>query len=291
MPKFAYFPGCSLHGTSKGYNKSVKSVCEALGIELWDVPDWNCCGSTPAKSTNSLLATLLASRNLALAEKEGLDTIVACAACFNALKFAEKEMKENKETQDRVNQILKTPYTGKIGVKNFIEVIHEAVCQNGGDLCDVKKPLSGLKIASYYGCLWTRPMEVTEFEDPENPTSLDEIFKALGAEAVDWFPKTKCCGASFAISEVRIVLERVKDIMRYAKEQGADFIATACPLCQSNLDLRQRQIRRKKMIDYNIPVVFFTDLLGISLGLGKKRLSLGSYYIDPRRILKSKGLI
>lgn len=283
MSKFSYFPGCSLEGSAKTYQKSLKAVCQKLDIELEEIPDWNCCGATPAKWTSNLLSLALSTRNLILAEKQEMDVIIPCAACYNNVKSAQKEL-EDEAVREKVNKVLSASYQGTLEIKSLVEVIHKIAVEDNFD--KLVKPLKGLKIASYYGCLLTRPQDKIQGEDPDNPQSLDEIFKALGAEIVNWFPKTKCCGASFSVSEVGIVIERVNEILKDAKEMEVDLIVTACPLCQSNLDMRQLDIKKRFKINYKIPAPFFTDILGVAMGIPEEELTLNTYFIDPRPTLR-----
>lgn len=290
MSKFAYYPGCSLHATAREYDLSTRKVSAALGIELVEIDDWNCCGATPAHSSNHLLSLALPARNLARAERSGFKVVVSpCSACSSRHKFVNKEINEDQELRLKVNKVLPYPYSGEVEVKNFLDMIFEIVCKDGFD--SVKKPLKGLRAVCYYGCLLTRPVNVTEFDNPDNPTSMDKILEVLGAEALPWFPKTKCCGGSFALGKVELVVERVGQILKAAKEIGAECIVLACPMCQANLDMRQGEIKRKFKVKYQMPIPYFTELLGVALGLSPDELGLNKHMIDPRPLLRSKNLI
>lgn len=291
MSKYAYYPGCSLHATAKEYDLSTRKVSQALGIELVEIDDWNCCGATPAHSSSHLLSLALPARNLARAERSGFETLVSpCAACSSRHKFVNKEINEDQELKAKVNEVLPYPYNGGVEVKNFLDMISEIVCgDNGFD--KVKKPLKGLKAVCYYGCLLTRPVEVTEFDNPDNPTSMDKILEVLGAEVLPWFPKTKCCGGSFALGKVELVVERVGQLLKEAKEIGAECIVVACPMCQANLDMRQGEVKRKFKTSYKMPIPYFTELLGVALSLDQNELGLDKHMTDLRPLLRSKNLI
>lgn len=264
--KFAYYPGCSLHSTAKEFNDSSVAVCKALGIELQEIPDWNCCGATSAHSTNHKLAVALPARNLGLAEKMGLDVVAPCAACYNRLKAAEVTMKDDGALSEEINSQLEAKYTGAVAVRPLVEPLSaeetlDRLAQS------VKKPLTGLKIACYYGCLLVRPPKVLGFDDPENPQSIDNIARTIGAEPVEWHYKNECCGASFALTRVDMVHKMTGDILLRAQKAGADAIACACPLCQANLDMRQDEINKKYGTSYKLPVFYITELMAIAMDL------------------------
>ncbi|MDO8585942.1 MAG: CoB--CoM heterodisulfide reductase iron-sulfur subunit B family protein [Armatimonadota bacterium] len=264
--KYAYFPGCSLHSTAKEYDCSTKAVCETIGVELEEIPDWNCCGASSAHSLSHKLSLALPARNLGIAEKMGLDVAVPCAACYNRMRAAEQELRGNTSERESINKILSAPFEGGISVKTLPEIIGapdlaESIREN------VKKPLSQLKAACYYGCLLVRPPKVMGFDDAEDPRSLDNIVSAIGVETVNWPYKVECCGASFALTKPSIVVKLTYDILRYAKAAGANCIVCACPLCQANLDTRQKDVEAKYGEKFNLPIFYFTELLALAMDL------------------------
>lgn len=263
--KYAYYPGCSLHSVAKEYNESTLAVFDKLGIGLQEIPDWNCCGSSSAHSVNHLLALAIPGDTLCKAEDMGLDVVAPCAACYQRLKFAEYEMQNDAEIKTKVEQIMDRQYKG---TSKAITVL-EAIAEVGTDAVakQVTKPLAGLKVACYYGCFYVRPQKVCHVDDPENPQMMDNIIKALGAEVVDWPFKTECCGGSQVFQNKDAVLKLCKDILDVAISAEADLIVTACPLCQPNLDMRQSQINRKFDSKYKLPILYFTELMGMAMGM------------------------
>ncbi len=290
MSKYAYFPGCSLHSTAREYEFSTKNLSRELGVELVDVPDWNCCGASSAHATDRGLDLALNGRNLDLAAGMGLDLAVPCASCYRRLASSRKSLTENPELRQQITTLLGQPLALSSEVRSLLEVFttDEALdkMQRGA-----KKSLSGLKVAAYYGCLLVRPHKETHFDDSENPVSLDKLVTLMGGEALPWPFKTECCGGSLSFTaedSSRVLIER---ILNMAKESGAECIITACPLCQSNLDMRQLQLAKEAGRDYNMPVLYFTQLMGLVLGLGEKALGLYRHFIDPRPVLQKVGLV
>ena len=287
--KYAYYPGCSLHGTSIEFDISTKAVASALDIELEEIPGWTCCGATSAHETSELLALALPARNLLLAQEQNLDVMVCCAACYNRLREANEGIKLG-DNHAKVAEVLGRPYDGGVETKHFLDII---VNEYGLDAlgAKVEKSLDGLKVASYYGCLLVRKPEVVAFDDPEDPTFMDSLVSAMGAEAVDWPYKTECCGGSLGLTRTDVVLRLVGDILEMALENGADCIMVACPLCQVNLDLRQAQINRRYKTDYHVPILYFTQLLGLALDLPTKELGLEKLTVNPKELLRAKELV
>jgi heterodisulfide reductase subunit B2 len=281
--KFSYYPGCSLHATAKEYDQSVKAVSAALGIELKEVDDWSCCGATSAHSTNFKLSVALPTRNLIAAEKDDLDVMVPCAACFNRFKSAQHHLKEDKKLKKEIEKIVGWAYKGTAKVRNPIDILYNDI---GLDTLKskVKRQLTGLKPVSYYGCLLLRPPEVCEFDNYENPVLLDKMMEALGAEVKQWSYKTDCCGGSLTISRSDIVGNMVNKLMTMAREAGANCIAVACPVCMANLDMRASAETR-------MPVFYFTELIGVALGLKESKDWFKLHNIDSKPLLSGLGLL
>lgn len=282
--KYSYFPGCCHHTSAKEYDLSTRLVCQNLGIKFTDVPDWSCCGSTAAHSTSELLALSLSARNLALAESTGMDVTAACAACYQRLAQARHQLVADRELLTRVNEITGREFRGDVRVKSILEVVHQV---GPGKIESLTlKPLKGLNPACYYGCLMVRPLEIAA-DDHENPQKMDDIMLAVGARPVDWGHKTECCGASLAVSNEDIVIRLVERIIRDAVQAGANCLVTACPLCHFNLDLRQAKINKNMGTSYRLPVFYFTQLMGVAMGLNLTDLSMHTHFVDTSVLLSS----
>lgn len=284
--KTGYYPGCSLHSTAKNYEASNQAVLKTLDVQLETIPDWNCCGSTPAHQTDHLLSLALPARNLALAEKAGMKDVMApCAACFNHLRTAEVECAGSPETTRKVEKAIEMKYNNTVHVINILELLVDRV---GLDKIakKVKKPLSGLRIAPYYGCMLTRPGKIAQFDHPTNPVSMDKLLKAMGAEVVEWGAKTDCCGAAHVLTRPEVVVELSGRIIYEAKDNGADAVATACPMCMSNLDLRQSAMTKATGKETKVPVMYITELLGMALGIPNSELGVRKHVISTAPVLE-----
>jgi len=283
--KYAFFPGCSLDSTARDFRKSTEAVCERLGIELEEIPGWICCGSSPGHASNSTLAVALPVFNLLKAEPMGCDVVTTCAACYSRLRAANDEMSRESDLRQRVDEVMGTPYRGTVRVRHLLDVL---VNDLGLELIRdyVERPLNGLKVAAYYGCLLTRPSKIVAFDDPEHPTALDRLLSAIGAKPVEWPAKVECCGAGLSLTSPDVMQRLTLGILEMAERAGAECLAVACPLCQSNLDLRQRESARAAGHDVSLPVLYFTQLLGLALGLEPERLGLNKLIVSPRRILE-----
>ena len=284
MRYYCYFPGCSSSATAAAYGDSVQAVAGPLDMELLELEDWNCCGSTPYGSTDSLEAICIAARNLALAEKTGLDLVTPCSACYTVLQNANHNIKLYPDLKDRVNDALGAAglhYDGKLKVRHLAEVIYNDI---GLDAIEsrVVNRLTGLKVAPYYGCQLVRPHE---FDDPEHPQSMDRLIMSLGGEDVPFPLKTRCCGGSLIIPEPEVALELVNKILDSAVSNGAECIITPCPLCQTNLDAYQGMVNSMFKTAYDIPVLFFTQLIGVALGLDARALGLEKGVVSADKVL------
>jgi heterodisulfide reductase subunit B len=289
----AYFAGCSLHGTSKEYDLSTKAVFNKLGIPLHEPEGWGCCGTTATHSTDPFLSILLPMKNIALLKREGGDNITTpCPSCFLRMRVALKETEEDKNLRERVGrEIPNLSYNG-IKVDHLLNTVIEKVgVQQVAS--KVVHPLRGLKVVCYYGCIITRPPKITEAKDYEYPTQMDRLMKAIGITSLDWSYKTRCCGVSLGISQLPIALELSRKILKNAKGVGADAIVVACPLCHVNLDARQKQIEKDFQETFHLPIIYFTQLIGLAFGLKSEELGLDKHFIDPspllNKVMGSKG--
>jgi heterodisulfide reductase subunit B len=283
LVKVSYYPGCSLHGTAKEYDQSVRVVSRALGIELEEIEDWSCCGASSAHNTNFKLSIALPARDLIAADKKTQDIMIPCAACFNRFKTADHHLRHDQALKAEIEEIVGGTYQGNAAIRNPIDIIANTI---GLDALKEKvvKTLVGLKPASYYGCLLLRPPEVCRFDDTENPVLLDKILAVLGAEVRPWSFKTDCCGGSLTISKTEIVVQMVDRLMAMAREAGANCLVTACPVCTANLDMRASR-------DLALPVFYFTELAALAMGQDGPEGWCRLHQTDPLPLLRSLGLL
>ncbi len=283
--RYAYYPGCSAESTARDMHQSTLAVAAALGIEMIEPKGWTCCGATAGHQTDRVLAAALPAANLAKIKDMGLDCVVNCAACYNRMKVANHEIATESEIRNDVSDAIGRDYDGSVKVRHFIEVLLEDV---GLEKISgaIKQPLKGLKVACYYGCLLVRPPKVVNFDDPENPKSLDKLVKAMGGESIEWPYKVECCGGGLSLSRTDVVVNLTDSILGMAKSSGADCIAVSCPMCQVNLDLRQQDIKKETGRDYQIPVVYITQLLGLGLGISSKKLGFNKLMVPASNVLE-----
>ena len=289
----AYFPGCSLHGTSKEYDLSTKAVFQKLGISLHEPEGWGCCGTTPTHSTNHFLSTLLPMKNIALIKEHGFDNVTTpCPSCFLRMRVAWKETNEDKNLRERVAREIPNLSANGMKIDHLLNTVVEKIGYPQV-ASKVVHPLKGLKVVCYYGCIITRPPKMTEVKDYEFPTQMDRLMNAIGITPLDWSYKTRCCGVSLGISQLPIALELSRKILKNAKGVGADAIVVACPLCHVNLDARQKQIEEEFKETFQLPIIYFTQLMGLAFGLKSEDLGLDKHFIDPlpllNKVMGSKG--
>ncbi len=283
--KYSYYPGCTLHSSTKEYDMSTKAVCEKLGVELVELDDWNCCGALGAFSYDYLLSVALPARNLALVEKQNMTLAAPCNACFHNLAKANKLLKENDDLNKKVNDIMDSPYGGKATVRHLLDIlVNDVGLENISK--NVTNPLKGLKVAPYYGCLIVRPVEIARFDDQENPQSLDNLMKALGAVVVNFPMKVKCCGASLIVGEEELALMLTKKILDSAKDNGANCVAVTCPLCHTNLDAYQKEVESRFNVSYKLPILYFTQIMGLALGIEPKKLGLNRNMVPTDNLIE-----
>lgn len=273
MSALGYYPGCSQSGTAAEYDISTRACCKALGVELTDVPDWTCCGSTPAHTVDHHLAAALSARNLRQAEAAGLSRVATpCPSCLAALKTADRHLADE-GFRAEVERLLGGPAPGPVQSVSTLQVLFEEIGPEAVKKT-VKRPLAGLRVAPYYGCLLSRPPGLMAFDDPENPVSMDALLTACGAEVVSFTHKTECCGAAFGMPRLDVMTRLSARILQAALDAGADCIAVACPLCQMNLDLRQGQVDAVTGRASRMPVPYFTQLMALALGLPEAEICL-----------------
>ncbi len=289
VSRYGYYPGCSLLSGAKEYDHSVRAVFAHLGIELVDLEDWSCCGAVHADVHNQDGAVLLPARNLALAESQGLDRILApCSGCYRNLRRASKRVAEDKAMRVKVNDHLKEG----LALTTDIEVMHPVyVLLNEFGLEGVRalvtRPLEGLRVASYYGCMLTRPKD--RFDSPERPVGLDDLVHVLGAEIVDYPMKAKCCGGAMALSHSEVTARLTGNVLLSAKESRADIVTLACPMCHTALDAYQAKAERVLHRALDLPVVYFTQLMGLAFGLDPTSLGFERHMVSPQAQLARLG--
>jgi heterodisulfide reductase subunit B len=283
--KYAYYPGCSAESTARDMHQSTLAVAAALGIEMIEPKGWTCCGATAGHQTDRVLAAALPAANLVKIKDMGLDCVVNCAACYNRMKVANHEIATESEIRSEVSDAIGRDYDGSVKIRHFIEVLLEDVGLEKISSA-IKQPLKGLKVACYYGCLLVRPPKVVNFDDPENPKSLDKLVKAIGGESIEWPYKVECCGGGLSLSRTDVVVNLTDSILGMAKSSGADCIAVSCPMCQVNLDLRQQDIKKETGRDYQIPIVYITQLLGLGLGISSKKLGFNKLMVPASKVLE-----
>ncbi len=280
--KYAYFPGCSQEASAEEYNRSLQAVARRLEtVELVEMADWNCCGATPAATVNPLLPHALAARNLAIAEEMGLEMVAPCAACYKNMNKASHALNDDPDLLARVNATLDGHRLSHAPrVRHPLDVVVNDV---GVDGLPLAKPLQGLRVASYYGCLITRPEG--GFDDPEYPQSMDRLMEALGAEAVDWPYKTKCCGGAIYLTTEKISFAMSADVLAHAQAAGANAVAVGCPFCQLLLDLYQSKLEAIRGTTFDLPIFFFSQLMGLAMGLDREQLGLEKLVVSPFGLL------
>ncbi len=278
--RIGYFPGCSLLGSSREYGESLAAIAPLLGLELAEVPDWNCCGASAAHSLNHKLALALPARILALAEKAGFsELLVPCSACFSRLAGTRFELADNAALRREISEIIELPYAGKTRVMNVVELLGR--CAANGLKDKIRQPF-GHKVACYYGCYLTRPTRLGTCQRAEDPQEMDEIVKVCGAEPVDWAFKVECCGAGLSVARLDAVANLSGRIVDDAVGRGAEAIVVACPMCHTNLDLRRDAIEQHRHQQYTIPVIYISQLIGLALGVAPDELGLQRHHIPVR---------
>ncbi len=285
MKHYNYFPGCSAESTGLGLGLSTEAIAGPLDIELVELEDWNCCGSTPYGSLEGEGSIAVAARNLALAEKSGFDLVTPCSSCYVTLAGANRHLQEHPKLMSQVNEALAVAgleYKGGLRVRHLVDVLYNDVTPEF--IADkVKNRLDGLKVAPYYGCQLVRPRY--GLDDTEFPHTLDGLVTCLGAETVDFPMKARCCGGSLTISEEKNVLELTRKILQSAVDNGAQCLVTPCPLCQTNLDAYQGRINSRFKTGYDIPVLFITQLTGLALGIEARALGMNTNIVSPDEVL------
>lgn len=303
MAKVAYYPGCALEGSGGPYDKSTRVLVKSLGLEMENLRDYNCCGAMEVKNVHPMLQTYLSARNLAIAsEQMGLDAVMApCNGCYHNLKKAEYETATSEKAMQTVQDLAKKAddpvYKGDVRTLHLLEWLMEELGPEGIKQ-KMKKSLNGIKIANYYGCMYTRPRQIFPEKDqgPDSESSykphfMDDLLAAAGAVNVDFPLKTACCGGAHTLSDSDTSTQLVLNILQAAEESGAEVIATECPTCHSGLEMHQVRAETEFGIKTGVKVLYFTQLLGLSMGLSARKLGIHENVSDSIGFLKDKGVI
>jgi len=287
--KLSYYPGCTLYTKAKNLDVSARAASRALGVELVELPTWNCCGAVFSLASDNIINLAAPIRNLVRAKEHGDTLVTICSGCYNALKRANRLIASDEEKRNKLNEFLEADYVGDVKVVHLMEVYRDTV---GFEEISkkVKRDLSKLNVAPYYGCLLLRPEKEMEFDDPENPRIFEDFLSSIGVKVVDYPFRTECCGAYLSITRDDVARDCSHRIIRSARENASDFLSTSCPLCHYNLDYGQIQLAKEHRGFRKTPVVYFTQLLGLALGLDESELGLDLHHIDPRPDLKEKLL-
>jgi len=279
----AYYPGCSMHGTSREYEESLLAVAAALELDLREIDDWSCCGASSAHVADHLLGVALPARNLALAEAQGADEVLApCAACYNRLSGAVHAVADEPGMAAKVPEVLGRPFANSVRVLSIVELLQglaPAIEERVAARLE-PNPLEHLNIAAYWGCLLVRPAAITGFDDTERPTGMDDVISACAANPVSWNMAVECCGGAFSVSRTNSVLRLSRAIIDDARRCGADAILAACPLCHANLDFRQSAMSLRG--EPPMPVLYITQLVGLALGLPLASLGFERHFVDTQ---------
>jgi heterodisulfide reductase subunit B len=281
MRTYSYFPGCSLERMASAYHLSTVEAARRLEVDLKELEDWNCCGATAYFHVDELLAHTLCARNLAMAEQMGRDLVAPCSGCYKNMYFTNAHLKDDPDLAEHINAALEADglrFSGTIRVRHLIQVFVEDV--GLGEIARrVTRPLAGLRAAPYYGCQVLRPQK--DHEDVEQPRFFEDLLEAIGAVPVDYPPRLRCCGGSLIVTNRRAALAMVRDLLQAAAERGADVVATVCPLCQINLECYQRHVNRTFGTGFAVPILYFTQLVGLALGIPPQRLGIGTELVSP----------
>jgi heterodisulfide reductase subunit B len=292
MSRYAYYPGCSLETMAASYHVSSMEVAHKLGIELEELEDWNCCGATAYSKVDELLATVLCARNLAIAEKQGLNIVAPCNACYKNLWTTNAAMRRDPDLAEHMNYALEADnlrYDGNVEVSHIMQAF-----VSDGALESVRRQagnrIKGLRVAPYYGCQIVRPRRPgVDLAQAEAPTFFEDLLKAAGADPVPYPYKLRCCGAALMVSNRRAALQMTRDLLQSAVDAGAEVIATACPLCQVNLECYQTQVNTEFGTNFKVPVLYFTQLVGLALGVKPSKLGIGSELVSVTPALATAG--
>lgn len=288
--KIPYYPGCTLNTVAKDFDESAKGSAVAIGFEMEDLAQWNCCGATFPLTPDNIMALTAPAKVLSNASKQGDTLTTLCSVCYNVLKRTNKVIRDDKEKRSVINEFIEEEYDGGVNVVHFLEVLRDKVGFAKVKEA-VKTPLAGIRTATYYGCMLLRPFEDMGIDNAERPTVFEDLLKALGAEPVDFPNKIECCGAHLSMNNEKIVERLSGNVMTSAVGSGAELIVTSCPLCQYNLEKSQSKVAEEEAGYNPVPVVYFTQVLGLALGQDPATLGFEKNNISIMPLLKEKGIV
>ncbi len=288
--KIPYYPGCTLNTFAKSFDESARDAAAAIGFEMAELKQWNCCGATFPLTPDNLIALSAPAKVLSNAGKEGDTLTTLCSVCYNVLKRTNKVMRDNREKRTTINGFIEEEYDGGVNVLHFLEVLRDKI---GFDKVKaaVKRPLTGIKTGAYYGCMLLRPFEDMGIDNAERPTVFENLLKALGAEPVEFPNRIECCGAHLAMNNEEVVTKLSGNVMTSAVGSGAELIVTSCPLCQYNLEKSQDKVAGATPGYAGVPVIYFTQALGLALGQPIESLGFEKNVTDVMPLLKKKGIV
>jgi heterodisulfide reductase subunit B len=287
---YLYYPGCTLYTKAKNLDRTARNCSLLLGFELKEMNNWVCCGAAFPLATDNLMALLPPARILANAREEGTTLTILCSVCFNVIKRTNRLFQKDSEKREKINNFIEKNYQGDLRVLHYLELLRQEI--GFSRLKErIKKQLLGLRAAAYYGCMLLRPFEEMGFDDKERPTLFEEFLATLGAEAVDFPFKIECCGSFQSIGSPEVAMECAYEILCSAMRRGAEVVVTTCPMCAFNLDHQQGEIKQKYPGFKEIPVLYFTQLLGVAMGLDYRTLGFEQNAVDPLPVLQEKGFL
>lgn len=291
-----YYPGCTLSTKGRGYDASGRAVAKALGLELEELQDWNCCGATFPLAMDNLLAMTGPTQVLVEARAHSDRLVTLCAICYNVLKRTNHFLQSDDEKRDRINYFIEADYGGDLRVQHFLEILRDELgfeaLKQRVDLArkETGKSLEGLKVAPYYGCLLLRPEKELQLDNAEDPRILEDLLAAIGCDPVDFSHRVECCGSYLLVTSPDLAADMSYAVLQSAAHNGAHLLVTACPLCQYNLDHKQAEMARQHPGFTPLPVLYFTQLMGLALGLNSDDWGWELHYVDPRPVLAGHGL-
>ncbi|MEE9590894.1 MAG: CoB--CoM heterodisulfide reductase iron-sulfur subunit B family protein [Thermodesulfobacteriota bacterium] len=287
--KIPYYPGCTLNTVAKDFDTSAREAATVLGLELKELDQWNCCGASFPLTPDNVMGLTAPTKVLVNARKEGDTVTTLCSVCYNVLKRTNKAINDDRDRRNLINEFIEEEYDGSLQVIHFLEVLRDRI---GFDKVKnlVKRPLKGIKTGAYYGCMLLRPFEDIGIDDPEAPVIFEDLLRSLGCEPVEFPNKIECCGAHLAMGNEDVVVRLSGNVMTSAIDSGADLIVTSCPLCQYNLEKSQKRLVQDNADYSGIPVLYFTQILGLALGQSEDMLGFEKNIWDIRPLLKEKGV-